>query len=170
MNFFQRREKVFLNTLVTAELLDLIKKYAGLEDDVFYLNAELLPICIEALKCICNLALNCTNVAERCCNNGILQGILIRIGKHKYNWTSIENYYHNSIYFRNVAIDEDVKLFDLKILFILTALCSESRLKLRENFNIFIDYLSFMLEKAAENHKTHTELPNMYLRVSMNIF
>lgn len=57
--------------------------YAGLKNDTFLLNEETIPVCIETLKSICNLAFNSGCVAERCCKNGILEGVLKRISKYK---------------------------------------------------------------------------------------
>lgn len=73
-------------------------------------------------------------------------------------------------------MNDEVKFFDLKVLFILTAVCPESRKELKKHLNTFIGYLSFILEKAAENHIKHEELPPIYLTVSifvlklMNLF
>lgn len=73
-------------------------------------------------------------------------------------------------YFRDLTIDDDVKFFDLKILFILTAVCPESRKVLNKHLNDLIKYLSYILIKATENHLQHEELPPLYLNVSRNSF
>lgn len=64
-------------------------------------------------------------------------------------------------------IDEEVKFFDLKVLFILSAILKESRQSLKPHLNILIEYLSFILEQAAENHNKNAELPPIYLNVSI---
>lgn len=78
---------------------------------------------------------------------------------------SFLNNYLN-VCFRDSKIDDEVKFFDLKILFIITAMCPESRQKLKEHINVLIEYLSCILEKAAENSIENAELPPIFLNVS----
>lgn len=72
-----------LNVLVTHELLELIKVHAGLKNEDFIFDTETTFISIEAQKCICNLAYNCRDIAERCYKNGIFEGTLKRIARYK---------------------------------------------------------------------------------------
>lgn len=72
------------------------------------------------------------------------------------------------LYYSESTIDEEVKFFDLKILFILTALLHKSRQNLKPHLNVLIEYLSFILEQAGENHIKNQELPPLYLNVSVN--
>lgn len=80
---FLRREKVSLSSLVSDELLDLIKIHAGLKSDNFSCENDVTPICIETLKSICNLTYNSRDIAERCYKKGVIEEILKRMSKPK---------------------------------------------------------------------------------------
>lgn len=55
----------------------------------------------------------------------------------------------------------------MKLLFLLTALCSESRAELKKIINLLVEILQYTLQKAAENHMQHQDLPPIYLTVSI---
>lgn len=65
-------------------MLTLIQTHAGLRNTNFLFGDNTTQVCIETLKSICNLAYNSKHVAEMCCRNGILDGVLKRIAKHEY--------------------------------------------------------------------------------------
>lgn len=69
-------------------------------------------------------------------------------------------------FFSDQKINIDVKFFDLKVLFILTAIYPNSRNDLRKHLNVLVEYLDYILKEAAKNHTKHTELPPIYLSVS----
>ncbi|KAJ8919466.1 hypothetical protein NQ315_016566 [Exocentrus adspersus] len=140
------REKQALNNLITDDCINLIKKNIGLDGDEFKFNEETTPACLEALKSLCNIAFNCRLVAEKCRKNGILDGIVDRIKKYK-----------------DENIPEDVKFFDVKLLFLISALCPDSRRKLKNEIKTLIDVLEINLQRAAETHMQHDELPPIFL-------
>lgn len=71
---------------------------------------------------------------------------------------------------RDGNIPEDVKFFDMKLLFLLSALCPGSRYKLRdEELSTLIQILELNLQQAAENHAHNDELPPIFLTVSISI-
>lgn len=59
-----------------------------------------------------------------------------------------------------------MKFFDLKVLFILTAICPNSRNKLRWNLDILVEYLEYILKEVAQSHIENSDLPPIYLNVS----
>lgn len=77
------REKQALQELITDDWIDLIKKHIGLKEKDFKFNSETTSVCLEAQKSLCNIAYNCRLVAEKCCKNGILEGIVERIKKFR---------------------------------------------------------------------------------------
>lgn len=66
-------------------------------------------------------------------------------------------------------IDCEVKFFDLKVLFILTAVCPNSRNNLRKHLNVLVEYLDYILKEAAQNHIENSDLPPIYLNVSKKL-
>lgn len=75
------REKQALQELITDDWTDLIKKHIGLNETEFKFNSETTSVCLEAEKSLCNIAYNCRLIAEKCCKNGTLEGIVERIKK-----------------------------------------------------------------------------------------
>ncbi|KAJ8940887.1 hypothetical protein NQ318_004584 [Aromia moschata] len=110
------------------------------------LSAIKLPVCLEAQKSLCNIIFNCREAANKCCNNGILGGIMERI-KH----------------YKEPEIPEDIKFFDMKLLFLISAICPQVRDELKCELQTLIEILELILKEAAENHAHHEELPPVFL-------
>ncbi|CAH2011914.1 unnamed protein product [Acanthoscelides obtectus] len=136
------REKQELSGLVTEEWLSLIKETSGLD------QGQQMPdtaIATEAQKSLCNIVFNCQSIANRCCQNGILQSIKERIKKDDPN------------------LPQEVKFFDMKLFFLLTALCPSERKELEEFQYILVKILEGILKDAAETHMHSDKLPTVFL-------
>ncbi|KAG5879237.1 hypothetical protein JTB14_006037 [Gonioctena quinquepunctata] len=140
------REKQFLSELINDEWIDLIKKHSGLNDDYFEFNQNTTPICIEVLKSLSNIMFNSKNLADNFRVNGVLRSIRRRI----------EDY-------RNKSIPDEVKFFDMKLLFLITALSPAARNEVGDMLNLLIDILRDILRKASENHVQNEDLPPIFL-------
>nr|CAH7724157.1 unnamed protein product [Callosobruchus chinensis] len=137
------REKQALSELVTEEWLTLIKESSGLD-----LKKPMPDIAIatEAQKSLCNIVFNCQSIANRCCQNGILYGIKERIKR-----------------IDDAELPHEVKFFDMKLFFLLTALCPAERKKLEEFQYILVHILENILRDAAQSHMHSDKLPTVFL-------
>lgn len=69
-----------------------------------------VAVIVEALKCLCNLAYNSTKVQAICSNNGTLDGIIRRLRMHP-----------------DADLPHLIKYFDMKMLFLISALNPDVR-------------------------------------------
>lgn len=67
-------------------------------------------IIVEALKILCNLVYNSTVAATLVSQTHAIEGILVRLRMY-----------------REPGVPENIKLFDMKLLFLITALCPNIR-------------------------------------------
>ncbi|RZB40261.1 synembryn-A [Asbolus verrucosus] len=144
------REKVDLNELITNEWFDLIKTHSGLSDPKYVFDDEHLSVAIEVQKSLCNLVFNSSVAAGMCCKNGILQLLTERVKTHAEN-----------------SVPKEIKFFDVKLIFLLTALCCEVRSKVKddmEGVTSLINLLDFILKEAAEQ-----SLPNVISLDDQNV-
>ncbi|KAJ8952632.1 hypothetical protein NQ314_007491 [Rhamnusium bicolor] len=140
------REKYSLSELVTDDWLILIKKHTGLEDKLFIFDEETLPLALQAQMSLCNIIFNCRSVAKACSNNGILDSIVERINRYK-----------------DTRIPNGIKYFDMKLLFLISAICPDTRNKLKNELPTLVNILEHILKGAAEDHTRHVELPPIFL-------
>ncbi|XP_074597154.1 ric8 guanine nucleotide exchange factor A isoform X2 [Brevipalpus obovatus] len=134
------REKNGLETLFTAERVETILELAQLtgkcsmvigDKDSF--NAKVIN---EAQKCLCNLVFNSIAIGRILCRYGVIDGIMLRLKM-----------------FREPGLPIEVKYFDLRIMFIITALCAELRPKIRDEHHGFVylmEAIDVMLKEAEE--------------------
>lgn len=125
-----------MNELVTDEWFELIQKHSGLSNLKFDFDTDKLNIAVEVQKCLCNLVFNSPVAAGLCCKNGILEQLTDRLKLYE-----------------NKQMPEEITYFDVKLLFLLTALCSEVRIKVKEDMggaDSLIKILDVILKKAAE--------------------
>nr|CAI5856145.1 unnamed protein product [Callosobruchus analis] len=136
------REKQALTELVTEEWLTLIKETSGLDPKKPMPD---VAIATEAQKSLCNIIFNCQSIANRCCQNGILCGIKERIKRI------------------DAELPHEVKFFDMKLFFLLTALCPAEREKLEEFQYVLVNILENILRDAAKSHMQSDKLPTVFL-------
>lgn len=70
----------------------------------------MFTVIVEGLKCLCNVVYNCQTAQELCCSNKTVDCIILRL----------RTYFEQNIEYL-------IKYFDIKLLFILTALNKEIR-------------------------------------------
>ncbi|EFA12419.2 synembryn-A [Tribolium castaneum] len=130
------REKMGLNELITDEWFKLMQKHSGLDDPQYKFDASKLLLAIEVEKCLCNVIFNSPVAAGLCCKNGVLEQLTERIKNPQEN-----------------KIPEEIRFYDVKLIFLLTALCSEVRSKVKEELKgveSLLKMLDEMLKEAAQ--------------------
>lgn len=113
------RDKTNLEGLFTRETMGQLVNMAGLvaeEEEIMNQCSRISDpkVIVEAQKCLCNLIYNSSFCQKTCCYNGCIEGILLRLRTYK-----------------DPKIPHEVKFFDMRMLFLLTALCAEIRPKVR---------------------------------------
>ncbi|XP_077517035.1 ric8 guanine nucleotide exchange factor A isoform X2 [Amblyomma americanum] len=94
------------------------------------------PVVVEALKTLCNLIYNSPIVQQTCSHNGCVEGVMLRL----------KLYVHPEL-------PHDVKFFDMRMLFLLTALCADTRPRLRTELHGLIylrETLDLVLKLSEE--------------------
>ncbi|XP_063236666.1 synembryn-A [Bacillus rossius redtenbacheri] len=134
------REKAELNELVCPEWLDSLLRLAGLvsqEEALTQINKSptQYEVMVEAQKSLCNLVFNSSVAQALCARNHAVEGLVLRLRTY-----------------REPGLPHEVKFFDMKLLFILTALCPRVRPALREEFHgltYLMETLDLVLKEAA---------------------
>lgn len=86
-------------------------------------------IIIESLKCLCNLVFNSKAVQDLCQKNCMNEGIICRLRTY-----------------RERNIPHEIKYFDMKLLFAITALCPAVREKVKNEYHGF----AYLIESLDE--------------------
>ncbi|XP_067000319.2 synembryn-A [Anabrus simplex] len=139
------RDKTDLNELVCENWLGTLLRLAGLvsqEEALTRIN-QLNPdyeVILEALKCLCNIIFNSTTAQVLSSVNHSVEGIVMRLRTY-----------------RDPDLPADIKFFDMKMLFLITALCAEVRPRLKEELHgltYLIETLDLILKEASgEDHE-----------------
>lgn len=89
-------------------------------DDESMVPLELIDkdVAVEALKCLCNLTFNSEVARALCAHTSIAQGLIARVRIYK-----------------EIPFKEELMLFDMKLLFILTALRQDIKIKIRDELH-----------------------------------
>ena len=149
------REKNYITGMTSERTIGLLVKSSELhqevsEGDVIYPHhCERVKVSEMALQ---NLLLNFTSVRSSEKLIGCVEGLVARLRAVRNNATEEQ-------------VPRDVRFFDLRLLFLLTALCQETRLTLRTNLEaakVLYDVLIIYLNKAeslpaSEQHKDLAE-------------
>ncbi|KAK5644277.1 hypothetical protein RI129_008122 [Pyrocoelia pectoralis] len=130
------REKKGLEQLITAEYLDLLLQRGNLKCEHY--ENENYSVIVEALKCLCNIIYQSHVAATLSSTNGSLEGIMNRSKKYK-------------------NLPNDVKMFDMKLLFLITALCRETRAKVKGELH-GLTYLIEILEDTLESESHNSDV------------
>ncbi|KFM73776.1 Synembryn-A, partial [Stegodyphus mimosarum] len=133
------REKTQIEELFTKQAVGILVNLAGLiaeEEEILNQCTRVhdAKVIVEAQKCLCNLIYNSSFVQKTCCNNGCIEGIMLRLRTYK-----------------DPDLPHDVKFFDMRMLFLLTALCAEIRPKVRKQLH-GLTYLMEVLDLILKNN------------------
>lgn len=136
------RDKTHLEVLTSEHTMNSLVHHTGLEmyaqqhSDSVTIQEGDYTVMVEAQKCLCNLIFN-SQVAQRvCCTNGCIEGIVQRLKTYK-----------------DPDLSHDIKFFDMRVLFLLTALCPDIRPRLcweLHGFTYLIEVLDLCLEDNVD--------------------
>lgn len=113
------RDKDHLEEVFTSEVLASLAHTAELtveEEDVICegFKEDKAKVIVEAQKALCNLIYNSPVVQRTCSSNGCVEGVMLRLKLYG-----------------SPSLPHDVKFFDMRMLFLLTALCADTRPRVR---------------------------------------
>jgi hypothetical protein len=117
------RDSRNLDVLFTADRIETMLHLANLvgEEEAYMTNASKdfdSRVVIEAQKCLCNLIYNNQVIQRLSCHNSSIDGIMLRMKMYK-----------------EPSLPLEVKYFDMRMLFLLTALCPDVRPKVRDEYH-----------------------------------
>lgn len=137
------RDKNGLEMMTSGECLKTLQRHAGLDaverhqgEGGTRLRLD-SKVVIEAQKCLCNLVFNSTIAQRSCSYNGCVEGIVQRLKTY-----------------RDPELPHEVKFFDMRMLFLLTALVADVRPKLRQELH-GLTYLMEALDLIIKTSKNH---------------
>ncbi|XP_033646263.1 synembryn-A-like [Asterias rubens] len=135
------REKHHLYQLAQKEGILLLLKLAGLEEKP---NANQNDqVIVEAEKCLCNLVFNSTTVQQICVECDCVRFVMDRVKLYVT---------------RDPQIPMEIKFFDMRLLFLMTALCPSTRSQVRNDHN-GIELLTGILERDVLANATPVQHP-----------
>uniref|UniRef100_A0AAG5DL11 Synembryn n=1 Tax=Anopheles atroparvus TaxID=41427 RepID=A0AAG5DL11_ANOAO len=150
------RDKTYLNDTVTVEQLDTLLQLAGIgAPDACEATQE---VQVEALKCLSNMIFQSTKCQEMCLGNASTEGIIRRVKMYK-----------------EAPYGYDIKYFDMKLLFLLTAINCDIRAKVRDQLHgrvYLVETLYLFMSQAAtfkEFSDKDLDLINEVLKVLFNL-
>lgn len=109
------------------------------EESMMPLNHIDKDVAVEALKCLCNLTFNSEVARAMCAHTSIAQGLVARLRIYK-----------------EMPFKEEIMLFDLKLLFILTTLRHDIRTKIKDELH-GMEYLINCLGEILTEASTQAE-------------
>jgi len=149
-----------LQTLITVSGIDHYAKQDYNAVAVTIINGD-QTVMVEAQKCLCNVILNSMEAQRYCCRSGCVVGVVQRL----------KTYGDPEVHF-------DVKFFDMRILFLLTALptCIELRPKVRyelHGFTYLMEVLDLTLRDAESSQASlsdqQVDLCSEILKILFNL-
>jgi len=139
------REKSGFDAMTTESALNLFVRHAGLdcrESDASPTIQD-VNVMLEAQKCLCNIIFNSPAAQRICSMNGCVEGIVMRLKTYK-----------------DPELIHDIKFYDMRILFLLTALCADIRPRVRaehHGLTYLIEVLDLTLRDAEERSAPLTD-------------
>jgi Guanine nucleotide exchange factor synembryn len=109
------RDKSYLNETINEHQFEVLLNIANIGANNLNLDVAVQS---EALKCLCNLVFQSQRCQEYCLKNACVDGIVRRLRTYK-----------------DVEVDYNVKFYDMKLLFLITALNQNIRTKVRDDFH-----------------------------------
>ncbi|XP_055705806.1 synembryn [Phlebotomus papatasi] len=107
------RDKTYLDQCITEERINCLLNAANIGSENHNHGSGVV---IEALKCLCNLVFNSKKCQEMCLTNTSTKGIINRIHLQKQQ-----------------EVEYEIQYFDMKLLFLITALNPQVRKKVRDD-------------------------------------
>lgn len=142
------RDKSNMQALTNENSLMTLIKVAGIQhyatQDVDDVAVDIVPtdqaVIVEAQKCLCNVIFNSIEAQRFCCKSGCVDGVVQRLKTYG-----------------DPEVQFDVKFFDMRILFLLTALpsCIETRPRVRYELHGFT-YLMEVLDLTLRDAESQT--------------
>ncbi|CAO1440688.1 unnamed protein product [Diamesa serratosioi] len=149
------RDKTYLNETINDEQFDCLLDIAAIGLNDLKNPAEIQT---EALKILCNLVFQSPKCQELCLKNSAVDGILKRLRTYKEH-----------------HVDYNIKYFDMKLLFLITALTPNVRSKVRDDYHglvYLVETLDLMMRNSTSAKKFQQpdiNLINEILKVLFNI-
>lgn len=149
-----RAERTYLNETINDEQFDCLLDCAGIGSSDQVHSTEIQT---EALKILCNLVFQSPKCQQLCLSNSAVEGILKRLRTYK-----------------DQHVEQDIKFFDMKLLFLITALTPNVRSKVRDDYHGLV-YLVETLDMMMKNESSRIfdqqqiNLINEILKVLFNI-
>ncbi|CAE1329538.1 Synembryn-A [Acanthosepion pharaonis] len=143
------RDKNNLDMLVTDDNLKLLMKHAWLQhfakesNEIATIQDGDTDVIVEAQKCLSNLIYNSQNAQRSCSMNGCVEGIVQRLKTYK-----------------DPELKYEIKFFDMRMLFLLTALVSEIRPRIHSElhgFSYLMEVIDLSLRDAEERQTGLTD-------------
>lgn len=136
------RDKTNLAELFSADRIETMLHLARLvgEEEAFMTQNNVLfdaRVVVEAQKCLCNLIYNCPTIQKLSANNSCIEGIMLRLRMHP-----------------DPQLPQEVKYFDMRMLFLISALCAEVRPRIRDEYHGLIylmEAIDLILKNNSEN-------------------
>lgn len=150
------RDKTYLNETINGEQFDSLLEIACIGPTDSHRHST--DIQTEALKILCNLVFQSSKCQELCLKNSAVEGILKRLRTYK-----------------DQHVEYDIKYFDMKLLFLITALTPNVRSKIRDDYHglvYLVETLDLMMKMSAERMcfgQHEVNLINEILKVLFNI-
>uniref|UniRef100_A0A182X0H7 Synembryn n=1 Tax=Anopheles quadriannulatus TaxID=34691 RepID=A0A182X0H7_ANOQN len=152
------RDKTYLNETVSGEQLDGLLQLAGIGTPEGCETPASEEVQVEALKCLSNMIFQSTKCQEMCLTNASTEGIIRRVKMYK-----------------EAPYGYDIKYFDMKLLFLLTAINCDIRAKVRDQLHglvYLVETLDLFMSQAAifkEFSDKDLDLINEVLKVLFNL-
>ncbi|XP_072941516.1 chaperone Ric-8A [Epargyreus clarus] len=131
------RDKTELENLICEKWMTVLIERAGLysfldpDESCTGIDLPEKDIVVEAMKCLCNIAFNSEVARALCAHTEIARGLVARLRSYK-----------------EIPFKEDIMLFDMKLLFILTALRQDIKAKIKNELH-GLDYLISCLNELV---------------------
>lgn len=149
------RDKTYLNETINEDQFDCLLETACIGSEN---QQHPTDIQTEALKILCNLVFQSPKCQELCLKNSAVEGILRRLRTYKDH-----------------HVEFDVKFFDMKLLFLITALTPNVRTKVRDDYHglvYLVETLDLMMKNTSGSkffEQQEINLINEILKVLFNI-
>ncbi|GIY83221.1 hypothetical protein CDAR_367022 [Caerostris darwini] len=133
------RDKKDLDELFNKEVVCMLINWAGLaarEEEIAEKPQQVSDpkVSVEALKSLCNLIYNSATAKKILCQQGCVEGLLLRLRMYS-----------------DPDMPYEVKFFDMRMLFLMTALCAEIRPRVRTELHGLI-YLMEALDLILKDN------------------
>ncbi|XP_031632601.1 synembryn isoform X2 [Contarinia nasturtii] len=147
------RDKTHLNQTITVEQFDTLLNIANIGGHNENISDS--AIVVEALKCLCNLVFQSTSCQMMCLKNAAIDGIVRRLRTYK-----------------DANVPYDLQYFDMKLLFLITALNPDVRTKVRDDYHgltYLVEILDLIIKERSDPNAQHNELSDSQVNLLVEI-